>query len=60
MAPDDLKVYLEKIVPDGLKVYLEPSISNHNGQVLNIWHKRLESFSLILMSDVLTFCKNKI
>ena len=50
----------EKIIPDGLKVYLEPSIGNHSEQFLNNWHERLQSFSLTLMSDVLTFCEKTI
>ena len=45
-------------VPDGLKVYLELSIGTHNEKFLNNWHERLQSFSLTLMSDVLTFCKS--
>ena len=44
-----------KIIPDGLKVYLESSIGNHSEEFLNNWHERLQSFSLTLMSDVLTF-----
>ena len=45
----------EKIIPDGLKVYLESSVGNHSEEFLNNCHERLQSFSLTLMSDVLTF-----
>ena len=50
----------EKIIPDGLKTYLEPSVGNNSEEFLNNWHERLQSFSLTLMSDVLTFCEKKI
>ena len=45
---------------DDLEVYLEPLIGNHKEEFLNNWHERLQSFSLTLMSDVLTFCEKAI
>ena len=48
----------EKIIPGGLN--LEPSIGNHSEEFLNNVHDRLQSFSLTLMSDVLTFCEKTI
>ena len=47
----------EKIIPDGLTVYLESSIGNNDEEFLNNWNERLQTFSLTLMSDVLTFCE---
>ena len=45
---------------DDLEVYLEPLIGNQSEEFLNNWRERLQSFSLTLMSDVLTFCEKAI
>ena len=54
------KCHKDKIVPQGLSVYIEPSIGNQDEAFLEKWHEKLQSFSLNLMADVITFCDTTI
>ena len=48
------KCHCNKIIPHGLSVY-EPSFGNQDETFLETWHENLQSFSLTLMSQVITF-----
>ena len=50
------KCHRDKIIPHGLSVYVEPSIGNQDEAFIETWHKYIQSFSLTLMSQVMTFC----
>ena len=54
------KCYRDKIIPHGLSIYVEPSIGNQDEAFLETWHENLQSFSLTLMSQVITFCDQTI
>ena len=54
------KCYPDKIIPRGLSIYVEPSIGNQDEEFLETWHEKLRSFSLTLMSQVITFCDQTI
>ena len=54
------KCYRDKIIPHGLSIYVEPSIGNQDEAFLETWHENLQSFSLTLMSQVITFCDRTI
>lgn len=43
-------------MPQGWSIYKEPSIGNRDSKCLEIWHKKLQAFSLTLMLDVMRFC----
>ena len=47
---------MSQIIPLGLPVYVEPSVSNQDEAFLESWNENLQSFSLTLMSQVITFC----
>ena len=47
------KCHRDKIIPHGLSVYVKPSIGNQDEAFLETWHENLQSFSLILMSQVI-------
>ena len=50
----------DKIIPHGLSIYVEPSIGNQDEAFFETWHENLQSFSLTLMSQVITFCDQTI
>ena len=50
----------DKIIPHGLSIYVEPSIGNQDEAFLETWQENLQSFSLTLMSQVITFCDQTI
>ena len=54
------KCYRDKIIPHGLSIYVEPSIGNQDEAFLETWHENFQSFSLTLMSQVITFCDQTI
>ena len=54
------KCYRDKIIPHGLSIYVEPSFGNQDEAFLETWHENLQSFSLILMSQIITFCDQTI
>ena len=54
------KCYRDKITPHGLSIYVEPSIGNQDEVFLETWHENLQSFSLTMMSQVITFCDQTI
>ena len=54
------KCYRDKIIPHGLSIYMEPSIGSQDEAFLETWHENLQSFSLTLMPQVITFCDQTI
>ena len=54
------KCYRDKIIPHGLSIYVETSVGNQDEEFLETWHEKLRSFSLTLMSQVITFCDQTI
>ena len=54
------KCYRDKIIPHGLSIYVEPSFGNQDEAFLETWHENLQSFSLTLMSQIITFCDQTI
>ena len=46
-----------KVIPKGLKIDLEPSIGNHDEEFTSLWFRRLEDFSMILISDIINLCE---
>ena len=50
------KCIAEKLVPNGLKLELEATIGNHDDEFLANWNERLNSFSLMMMGDIVKFC----
>lgn len=46
----------ENIIPNGLYITLEPSIKNYDDGFNTEWYKRLNSFSLTSMEDLIRFC----
>ena len=47
----------EKLVPNGLELTLEPTIGNYDQEFINNWYSDLKDFSLILMKQIVTYCK---
>ena len=45
-----------RIIPIGLSINVEPTIGNHDEEFLDNWYKKLESFSLSLIEDIVKFC----
>ena len=43
-----------KVIPKGLKIDIEPSIGNNDEEFCSLWFRRLEDFSMILISELLT------
>ena len=54
------KCYCDRIIPHGLSIYVELSIGNQDEAFLETWHENLQSFSLTLMLQVITFCDQTI
>ena len=54
------KCYRDKIISHGFSIYVEPLIGNQDEAFLETWHENLQSFSLTLMSQVITFCDQTI
>ena len=48
----------ENLVPNGLKIEVEPSIGNHDETFLTVWNKKLKSYSIDLMKEIIKFCEN--
>ena len=48
----------EKLVPKGLEISLEPTIGNYDQEFFDTWHSNLKDFTLILMKQIVTYCKN--
>ena len=48
----------ENLVPIGLKIEVEPSIGNHDETFLTVWNKKLKSYSIDLMKEIIKFCEN--
>ena len=48
----------ENVIPNGLNIDSEPTIANREEEVLGKWFKELESSSINLMQEVLSFCHN--
>ena len=49
------KCHCNTIILQGLSVYVVPSAGNQDKAFLENWHENLQSFSLTLMSQVITF-----
>ena len=49
------KCHCNTIILQGLSVYVVPSVDNQDKAFLENWHENLQSFSLTLMSQVITF-----
>ena len=47
----------EKLVPKGLELNLEPKIGNYDREPTNNWYSNLNDLSLILMKQIVTYCK---
>ena len=45
-----------RIIPNGLSINVEPTIGIHDEEFLDNWYKKLESFSLSLIEDIVKFC----
>ena len=46
----------EKLIPKGLKLELKPTIGNFDQEFVDEWYCKLNSFPLILMKDITTYC----
>jgi hypothetical protein len=44
-----------KVIPKGLRIDVEPSIGNNDEGFCNKWFSHLESFSLTLISEIITY-----
>ena len=47
----------EKLVSKSLELSLELTIGNYDQQFFDSWHSNLKDFTLILMKQILTYCK---
>ena len=55
---DFLSRYIqEKLVTKGLELSLEPTIGNYDQEFSDSWHSNLKDFTLILMKQIVTYCK---
>ena len=48
----------DKIIPVGLQINLTPTIGNNDDQFVEKWHKRLEEFSLTLITDIIAYSES--
>ena len=44
-----------KVIPKGLKIDIEPSIGNNDEDFCSQWFRRMEDFSMILISDIINY-----
>ena len=47
-----------RVIPKGLKIDIEPSIGSNNEEFCLLWFKRLEDFSMTLISDIIAYSEN--
>ena len=43
------------VIPKGLKIDIEPSIGNNDEKFCKLWFSRMEQFSKILITDIITY-----
>lgn len=54
------KCHSERIMPKVLSIYVELSTGNENKLFLQTWHKNLQLFSQLLISQMIIFCDQTI